>query len=689
MKTKVSIILVCLIGMVSNLHATVYEGVCGEHLTWSYDTETAHMTIEGYGELRNTVDSLWWNKQVLQASSWATDYKTYYPYNSAKTISLPEGLTGFSGATFRDWWNLTECEIPEGVTKIPAYMFEKCYKLKEIRLPNSVDTVGQYAFANCTTMVKCDLGKGVKYIGQMAFMNCYSLNSVRWSDCLEVIDGSIFDGEPNRAVYDQNSVATIPLRDTLFFPATFRSNKQISWCIHSSPVIVWNAKNPPASSSVFYNLYCYWNGDFIFGPDVEFVPAKLCQQVRMKKVELPEGCKYIGAGAFASNNQLDTVILPSTLTAIHQEAFKGCSKIKHIAIPENVTAISSSAFNGCTALTRVEMPDEISTIGDNAFAGCPNLDSIVLPKELTMIGGSAFSGIKLQDSLVIPDKVISIGTNAFENWSALKELSIGKNVVLIGDNAFKGDSAIKKITVWAATPPAVSEGTLADIPDSALLSVLPDSRKLYREHPYWGRFRMNEVPDSAMIQRTVTVDAAETTADFTWPTDSAAHSYQIDIYKDGAVFCKLTLGNRGQLLGISFSAPGRKMTNDQSQMTNDESQPYTLSFKVTGLNAASRYNYVLSTLDANGTPIHVYTGAFATIGYPGERQEGGDEIIPTPPIIPSDPEAPTITTDIEKISDENGVIGTFDGTEGKIFRNGQLMILRGGKYYTIFGQEVK
>ena len=35
-------------------YATVYTGVCGEHLTWSYDTETAHMTIEGYGVLKNT-----------------------------------------------------------------------------------------------------------------------------------------------------------------------------------------------------------------------------------------------------------------------------------------------------------------------------------------------------------------------------------------------------------------------------------------------------------------------------------------------------------------------------------------------------------------------------------------------------------------------------------------------------------
>ena len=681
MKTKVSIILVCLTMMANSLYATVYNGVCGEHLTWSYDTETEHMTIEGYGELKNTVDSLWWNKQVLQASSWSTNYKTYYPYNSCKTISLPEGLTGFSGAIFRDWWNLTACEIPEGVTKIPGSLFESCYQLKEIKLPNSVDTVGQYAFSNCTTMVKCDLGKGVKYIGQMAFQNCYHLNSVRWSDCLEEIDGSIFDGEPDRASYDQNSVATIPLRDTLFFPATFRSNKQISWCIHNSPVIVWNAKNPPASSSVFYNLYCYWRGDFIFGPDVEFVPSGLCQQVLMKKIVLPEGCKYIGSGAFLGNNKLDTVILPSTLTAIHQEAFKGCTKIQRITIPQKVKAINSSVFNGCSALRRVEIPDSVSTIGDNAFSGCPNLDSIVLPKELTMIGGSAFLGAVLQDSLVIPDKVISIGTNAFAGWLSLKELSIGKNVVLIGDDAFRGDSAITHISVWAATPPAVSEGTLADIPDSALLSVLPDSRKLYREHPYWGRFRMNDTPDSAMIQRSVTVDAAETTADFTWPTDSAAHSYQIDIYKDGAVFCKLTLGARGQLLGISFSAPKRKneqMVNDQ--MVND-SQPYTLSFKVTGLDEASRYTYVLSVLDENDAPLHVYIGDFATLGYDGELKYNGNELIPTPPIIPGEPDAQSVITGIEKTGSE--------GAEKKTIIEGRLLFITPQGTYDITGKRIE
>ena len=219
---------------------------------------------------------------------------------------------------------------------------------------------------------------------------------------------------------------------------------------------------------------------------------------------------------------------------------------------------------------------------------------------------------------------------------------------------------------------------MADIPDSALLSVLPDSRKLYREHPYWGRFRMNDTPDSAMIQRTVTVDPGQTTADFTWPTDSAAHAYQIDIYKDGAVFCKLTLGNRGQLLGISFSAPGRR---NAAMSNTDNSQPYTLSFKVTGLDEASRYTYVLSVLDENNAPLHVYVGDFATLGYNGELQYDGDELIPTPPIIPGDPDAQNVATGIEKT--DSG------GTEQKAIIEGRLLFITPQGTYDITGKRIE
>ena len=170
----------------------------------------------------------------------------------------------------------------------------------------------------------------------------------------------------------------------------------------------------------------------------------------------------------------------------------------------------------------------------------------------------------------------------------------------------------------------------------------------------------------------VTVDPAQTSAVFMWPTDSSANTYQIDIYKDGATFCHLTLGPTGTLVGISF-APGKNAPSDTTV-------PSSLSFNVTGLEAATRYNYVLSTLDETGTPIHVYTGAFATIGYPGELEEGGLEIIPTPPIIPSNPEA-SVPTDLENTEDAKG-------QHGKMFLNGQLFILHGNQLYTITGQRL-
>lgn len=180
----------------------------------------------------------------------------------------------------------------------------------------------------------------------------------------------------------------------------------------------------------------------------------------------------------------------------------------------------------------------------------------------------------------------------------------------------------------------------------------------------------------------VTVDPAQTSAVMTWPTDSAAGSYQIDIYKSGAVFCHLTLGPTGQLLGITFNAPQRHEQTIDSDTGNSTQLPATLSFNITGLEAATRYNYVLSALDENSTPVHVYTGAFATIGYPGALEEGGDEIIPTPPIIPSNPEAPSDPTYLDQI-------GEGKGTNGKLFIDGRLFIIRDGKIYTLTGQEVK
>jgi hypothetical protein len=353
--------------------------------------------------------------------------------------------------------------------------------------------------------------------------------------------------------------------------------------------------------------------------------------------------------------------------SIGEGAFWSCDALESLTIPEGVTQIQYNTFRDCVAMKQINIPQSVTTIGLSAFMNS-GLETVSLPSKLAIIGEKAFQNVTHLENLEIPDETRQIKSNAFAGCSALKEVQFGKKTAMIDAEAFKNDSLITEIRSRAAYPPLVQSSTFAGVPDSTWLFVPVQSIAAYREDPVWGRFRM---PKEEEINY-VTVEAEETTANFIWPTDSTASSYQIDIYKDGAVFCKLTLGKTGQLLGIAFNAPSRKNNTGGTL-------PTSLSFMVTGLDPASRYNYVLSALDETGTPIHVYIGDFATYGYDGDLKGGGDEIIPTPPIIPSNPEAP------EGID----FIRTDDGSNGKMFLNGQIIIRRGDAEYSIQGYQLK
>ena len=656
MKNRFSFLIATMLAA-GSMQATVYTGSLGPELTYTLDSGTGHVVIEGRGAMTSD------------------DLSNYPKREYVKTVSFPEGLTS-----------------------ICANAFHGCYNLQSIVLPDSVTTIGAYAFQECTKMTSADLGKGIKTINSQAFIFCSALRKVRWSDCLESIGDMAF--------YNCTNIG-----DTVFFPKTF---KTMGWGAFGSEnynsdskVMVWEAIH--ANDFVRYESdvpgECHFSY-VIFGDSVEYIPNMLCKFMYNDSITLPETVKEIGASAFTSCSRLQKINIPEGVTKIGSSAFANCAKLKQLVLPSGLkeipeqlcsscnsldsvklpaglTVIPQKAFSGC-GLGRVAIPSSVTNIGNSAFAGCP-LDTLVLPASLNVLGDGVFNQLNLTTSpkhLVLNEKLVATGMGTFANWSELQTIVIGKNVAILGQDCFSGDSLVTDITCYAAEPPLVYDGTFDKVPDTATVHVLSAAMSKYKAAQYWSRFRFAALDEEEVIQKTVTVDAGETTADFTWPTDSAAHSYQIDIYKDGVVFCKLTLGSKGQLLGISFSMPGRKAPMKDA----GESQPYTLSFKVTGLDVASRYNYVLSTLDENGTPIHVYTGAFATTGYPGELEEGGVEIIPTPPIIPSDPEAPSDPTDIVETPDETG---TFDSSDGKIFLNGQLLIEHAGRIYNVMGVQVR
>ena len=663
MKSKNLVGLLLVAGMLLEgtcVYATVYTGVCGEHVSWTLDSEAKVLTISGTGEMYHDghfSDALHWQGQNLTTT--------------IQSVVIEQGVTSVGYWAFANCTNLKTISLPDGITVIEANAFYNS-GLTSIVLPNSVTEVQESAFSNCKQLASCDLGRGIKHIGKNCFWDCTALKSLKWSDCLETIGSGCFISWGSGSSSD---VGRIPLQDTLVFPATFRSMDEIFSCYTNVKVVVWNARRPQGSGMGPLCNYYHSYDEIIVGDEVEVIPANLFRdQTKIDTIILPESVESIGQNAFNGCRKLQYVNIPENVQTIGKAAFYNCAALTSLELPEGISEIYGSTFYGCKNLTRITIPEGVTAIGESAFSGCSVLDSLVLPSSLRTISESAFANMSAQKELVIPDKVITVSGHAFENWKNLEKLTIGKGVMLFGDQTFAGDSAIKEIRTLCATPPVISAATFKGVPDSAWLSVIPGTESLYQSDANWSRFRLTNLPDTMYVPKNVTVEAETTTAMFTWPTDSAATTYQLDIYKDGNKFCSLTLDAYGRLLGISF-APGRRNTEEQPAANN----VYALSFMVTGLDAASRYNYVLSALDENGTPLHVYIGDFATLGYEGELQGGGDELIPTPPVIPSNPEAKQST----------GIVPSDQVQSTKIIMDGKLYLMYKGRMYDVQGNQIK
>ena len=73
------------------------------------------------------------------------------------------------------------------------------------------------------------------------------------------------------------------------------------------------------------------------------------------------------------------IVIPNSVTSIGKYAFYKCSSLTSITIPNSVTNIEEYTFSDCSSLTSVTIPNSVTSIGDNAFYGCTGLTSMEAP----------------------------------------------------------------------------------------------------------------------------------------------------------------------------------------------------------------------------------------------------------------------------------------------------------------------
>ena len=202
--------------------------------------------------------------------------------------------------------------------------------------------------------------------------------------------------------------------------------------------------------SVIYlngNPFAEWNGkleclspNFVYEDDVLFNKDKSrIISFRNQNIEsyvIPSSVTSIGDRAFYGCSSLSEIVIPSSVTSIGDRAFYGCSSLSEIVIPSCVTSIGNGAFYGCHSLSEIVIPSCVTSIGDSAFSYCRSLSEIVIPSSVTSIGKDAFSRCVSLSEIVIPSSVTSIGKGAFSYCDSLSEIVIPSSVTSIGDSAF-------------------------------------------------------------------------------------------------------------------------------------------------------------------------------------------------------------------------------------------------------------
>jgi len=419
--------------------AATYSGSCGDDLTWTLDTDTGVLEIEGTGEMTDY--------SAINGMGWQ-NYR-----DTITSVSIGSGVTSIGHNAFYNCSALTSVVIPDNVTSIASYAFYNCISLTSVVIPDNVTSIGQRAFSGCSSLTSVTIGNGVTSIGDCAFYNCISLTSVvipdnvtsigDWAfwDCISLTSVTIGNSVTSigrRAFDDCTSLTSvvIPDRVTSIGEGTFEGCSSLTSIEISDSVT-------SIGNCAFY--YCTSLTSVVIPDNVTSIGDAAFAGCSLTSIEIPDNVTSIGGGAFMECSSLTSIVIPDCVTSIEHSAFRNCSSLTSVTIGNSVTSIGHNAFYNCTALTSVVIPDSVTSIGDWAFRDCISLTSVVITDNVTSIGDVAFAGCISLTSVFIPDSVTSIENIVFYDCNALTSVVIPDNVTSIGDYAFYGCSNLTSI----------------------------------------------------------------------------------------------------------------------------------------------------------------------------------------------------------------------------------------------------
>eukprot|EP00980_Cylindrotheca_fusiformis_P015045 scaffold4150_cov117-Cylindrotheca_fusiformis.AAC.11 len=105
--------------------------------------------------------------------------KAFARCEALDSIVVPSGITMIKLATFADCHHLQDVSFAKGGLQIIAYgAFEGCQSLESICLPSTVHRIAHSAFSDCVGLISVEFSHGLQAIEQQAFQRCTSLAKI-------------------------------------------------------------------------------------------------------------------------------------------------------------------------------------------------------------------------------------------------------------------------------------------------------------------------------------------------------------------------------------------------------------------------------------------------------------------------------------------------------------------------------
>ena len=377
---------------------------------WAYDFQSGdlyyNITSETTAEVTCSVDYDYF------------DYDYNYSYLTSVTIpstvtyeDYPYIVTGISDKAFYKATSLTSITIPKTVTSIGRNAFENTGIYN-----NEANWDGDVLYINnCLVATKktewsdeeqtsvgglsgaYTVKNTTRVIAACVFEGCENLTSVTIPDNVVNIGGGLFCG--------CSSLTSVVLPKNIN-----------SLSAHYDPTVMG------AYEGAYYGFFegCSSLASFTIPNSVTSIGEYAFRHCSaLTSITIPNSVTSIGDCAFARSGLISATI-PNTVIEVGGGLFYGCEKLTSVVLFENITSLSyvwrseRGFFEGCYSLTSITIPNSVTEIGGNAFSHCTALKSLTIPNSVTVIRDDAFYGCTSLEYLSIPNSVQYIEEDEYE-----------------------------------------------------------------------------------------------------------------------------------------------------------------------------------------------------------------------------------------------------------------------------------